>query len=123
MDAAARRAANDHGRGSVPEIVTLGHEVGELIEAAENEIDELHFRDGTQAKIAHAASRADDGALADGRIDDAFPAEFLQQAFTGLESASVDADIFADENDARVSGHFFKHGLPDGFEKGDGSHV
>ena len=122
MDSSAGRAANDDGRRGIPEIVALGDEIGELVEAAGDEIDELHFGDGAQAKIAHAAGSADDGAFADGRIDDALPAEFFEQTFAGLERAAIDADIFADENHAGVGGHFFEHGLLDGFEKGDGSH-
>ena len=33
-----------------PKVVPLGDEIGDLIEAAGDEIDELHFRDGTQAR-------------------------------------------------------------------------
>ena len=83
--------------------MALGDEIGELVEAAGDEIDELHFGDGAQAEIAHAAGRADDGAFADGRVDDALPAEFFEQAFAGLEGAAVDADVFADEDDAGVA--------------------
>src|SRR4029077_10770848 len=117
--ASAGRTAHDNRRGGVPKVVALGDEIGELVEAASDEIDELHFADRAQAEIAHAASGADDGALADGRIDHALPAETLEQAFAGLESAAVDADVFADDHDGRVALHLFKHGLLDGFEKRD----
>jgi len=102
--------------------MALGNEIGELIETAEDEIDELHFGDRAKAEIAHAAGGADDGAFADGRVDDAFPAKLLEETFAGFERASVDADVFADKNHARVGGHFFKHRLADGFEESDGSH-
>src|SRR6202035_6076173 len=85
VDSAAGRAADNDGRGRVPEIVALGDEVGELVEAAGDEIDELHFGDGAEAEIAHATGGADDGAFADGRVDDALPAELFEQAFAGLE--------------------------------------
>ena len=122
MDAAAGGAANDDGSGSVPEIVTFGDEIGELVKTAGDEIDELHFGDGAQAKIAHAACSADDGAFADGRIDDALPAEFFEQSFAGFKRAAIHTDVFADEHDAGIGGHFFEHGLADGFEESDGSH-
>src|ERR1700721_122329 len=122
MDAAAGGAADNNGRGGVPEIVALGDEVGELVEATGDEIDELHFGYGTQAEIAHPAGGADDGAFADGRVNDALPAEFFKQAFAGLECAAVDTDIFAEEHDAGVGGHLFEHGLADSFEKGDRGH-
>jgi hypothetical protein len=97
--------------------VALGDEIGELVEAAGNEVDELHLADRAQAQIAHAAGRADNGAFADGRIDHAFPAETLKQAFAGLEGAAVDADVFADDHDCGIALHFLKHGLLDGFEE------
>src|SRR5256885_17045350 len=106
MHATAGRAADHDGRGSVPEIVALGDEIGELVEAAGDEIDELHFADGAQAEIAHAASRADYGALADGRVDHALPPEALQQAFAGFESAAVDADVFTEQHHGRIALHF-----------------
>jgi hypothetical protein len=46
VNAAAGRAANDNGRRGVPQVVALGNKVGELVETANDEIDELHFRDG-----------------------------------------------------------------------------
>src|SRR5439155_25321001 len=110
------------GRRRIPEIVPFGDEIGELVEAAGNEVDELHLADGAQAKIAHAAGRSDYGAFADGRVDDALPTEALQQSFTGLEGAAVDADILANDHDGGVALHFLEHGLPDGFEKGYGRH-
>src|ERR1700756_2036017 len=119
MHAATGRPANDHGCRRVPKIVPLGDKIGDLVEGADDEIDELHFGDGTQAEIAHAASRADDGGFADGSIHDAFPAEAFEQAFAGLERAAVDADVFADQHHRGVAFHFFVHGLFYGFEKSD----
>src|SRR6202521_3943836 len=117
VHASAGRTAHDNRRGGVPKIMALGDEIGELVEAASDEIDELHFADGAQAEIAHAAGGADDGALADGRVDHALPAETLEQAFAGLESAAVHANVFADDHDRGVALHLLKHGLFDGFEE------
>src|SRR5712672_205555 len=119
MHAAAGRAAYHDGGGGVPEIVAFGDEIGELVEAASDEIDELHLADGTQAEVTHAAGRADDGAFADRGVDHALPAEALKQAFAGLERAAVDADVFADDHYGGVAFHFLEHGLLDGFEEGD----
>src|SRR5271163_2214939 len=119
VHAAAGGSAYHDGRGSVPQIVALGDEIGELIETAGDEIDKLHFGDGPQAEITHAAGGSDDGAFADGRIDDAFPAETLEQTFAGLESAAINADILAEQHHRGVALHLLVHGLLDGFEKGD----
>src|SRR5579885_1415973 len=119
MNAASGRATDDNGRGRIPKVVALGDEIRDLVESADDEIDELHFGNGTQAEIAHPARRADNGALTDGRIDDALPAKALKQAFAGLESAAVHTDILTEENNGRVPLHFLEHGLPDSFEESD----
>src|SRR6266478_1842829 len=75
VHSAARRPANHHRRGRVPQIMSLGHEICNLVERANNKIDELHLHDRPQAEIAHAAGRADDGAFADRRIHHALPAK------------------------------------------------
>src|ERR1035438_2406217 len=103
MHAASGWAAHHDGRGSVPEIMALGHEIGELIEAASNEVDELHFGDGAQAQIAHAARRADDGAFADGCVDHALPAKAFEQAFAGFKCAAINSDIFRSEGQSSSS--------------------
>ena len=121
VHAAAGGAANDHGHGRAPEVVGLGDEVRDLIEAAGDEIDELHFGDGAQAEEAHAAGRADDGGFADGRFDDALAAEFREQAVGDFEGAAVHADVFADGDDGGIAFHFFEHRLPDGVHHGDGA--
>ena len=111
------------GTGRAPEIVRLGDEVGDLVEAAGDEIDELHFDHGPQAEIAHAAGRADDGGFADGRVDHALGAEFREQAFGDLERAAVDADIFAESDDGGVALHLFEQRLANGLEHGDFGHL
>src|ERR1700704_4925785 len=111
MHATAGGAADDDGSGRVPEIMTFGDEIGELVEAAGDEVDKLHLADGPQAEVTHATSCADDGAFADRGVDHALPAEALEQAFAGLERAAVDADVFADDHDGGVALHFLEHGL------------
>src|SRR5712692_191015 len=99
--------------------MSLGHEIRNLIERANDEVDELHFAYGAQAAVAHPASRADNGALADRRVDHTLPAKALQQAFAGLERPAVHTDVFADQHHGRIALHFLKHRLLDGFEKSD----
>ncbi len=119
VHAAAGRPTNHHRGRGIPEVMSLGDKIRDLIERANDEVDELHFANGTQAAVAHPASSADDGALADRRINHALPAEALEQTFAGLEGAAVNADIFAHQNDRRVALHLLEHGLLDGFEKRD----
>src|SRR6266403_140025 len=119
MDSAARRPANHHRCGSVPQIMSLGHEICNLVERANNKIDELHLHDRPQAEIAHAAGRADDGAFADRRVHHALPAEPRQQALAGLERPAVHAHVFAEQDHCRIAFHLLEHRLPDGFEKRD----
>src|ERR1700687_3600733 len=115
---AAGWPAHHDGRRRSPKIMSLGDIIGELIETAGDEVDELHFRDGPQAEITHAASRANDGALAYGRIDNALPAETLEQSFAGFEGAAIHAHVFSQEDHGGIAFHLFEHGLFDGFEKG-----
>src|SRR6266567_5598591 len=119
VDSASRRPADHHGRRGIPQVMPLGHEIRNLIERADDEIDELHLRDWPQPQVAHPARRADDGALADRRVHHALPAKPFQQTFTGLESASIHTYILSEQNHRRVAFHFFKHRLLDGFEKSD----
>src|ERR1700738_81356 len=118
VHAAARWPAHHHGRRLSPKIMSLAQIIGELVEAAGDEADELHFRDGPQAEITHSACGANNGALADGRIDNPFPTESFQQSFAGFESPAVHADVFAQKDHGGIAFHLFKHGLLDGFEEG-----
>src|SRR5215472_3348920 len=110
---------NYHGSGGVPKVMALGHKIRNLVERTYDEINELHFANRPQAEVAHATRRADDGALADRRINYAFPAKAFEQPFAGLERAAIDADVFTDQQHSWIAFHLLKHGLPYGFEKGD----
>src|SRR5580704_559970 len=99
------------------------HEIGYLIEAAGDEINELHFRYGPQPEETHSACRADDGRFADGRFNHALAAEFRQKSFGSFERPAVYADVFANRDDRRIAVHFLEHGLANSLNHGDGSHV
>src|SRR5713226_4335836 len=119
MHAPSGRPANHHRRRRVPQVMSFGNKICNLIERANDEVDELHFANGAQAAVAHSTSSADNGTLADRRVDHALPAKPLQQTFAGLECPAVYPDIFPDQNYGRVALHLFKHRLLDGFEKSD----
>src|SRR6266700_4294426 len=119
VDSASRRPADHHGRRGIPQVMPLGHEIRNLIERTDDEVDELHLRDRPQSQVAHPARRADHGALSDRRVPHALPAKPFQQTFTGLESASIHTYILSEQNHRRVAFHLFKHRLLDGFEKSD----
>src|SRR5690349_20186560 len=95
VHAAARRPANHDGRGSVPQIMTLGDKIRDLVERANDKVDELHFANGPQADVAQPAGGSDDGALADRLVNHALPAKPFQQALTCLKRSAVHADVLA----------------------------
>src|ERR1700680_10387 len=95
VHSAARWTANHNGRRRVPKIMPLGHEVGQLIEAASDEIYKLHLGNGPQSEVTHAASRGYDGALTYRRVDAPLPAKTLEQPLAGFERAAIHAHIFA----------------------------
>ena len=59
---------------------------------------------------------ADDGDLGDRRVDDALRPELFDHAVAGLERAAIRADVFADEENARIAPHLLDHRLADGVE-------
>ncbi len=95
------------GTRGIPAIAALGGEVDDLVEAAGDEIGELHFGDGTQSHESGADGRADDGGFGNGRIDDAPGAEVLQKSGGDFEGAAVFADVLADAEDVGVALHLF----------------
>src|SRR4029077_4544296 len=62
------------------------------------------------------------GGFCDGRINHAFGAKLREQSFGNFERAAVNADVFAEGDDAGISCNLLEDGLPDSFEHGDGSH-
>ena len=64
-------------------------------------------------------SRADDQLFRNRRVDDAFLAEFREQAFGYLECAAELADVLAHHEDIFVAAHLFMERLIDCLEVGD----
>jgi hypothetical protein len=121
-DARARRPADDHRQTDALPVAAVRGVVGEHVEPAGNEVDELHFRDRAEAHHRRAAGGPDDGGFRNGRIDDAHVAEFFEQARRDLERPAVLGDVLADAEHVRVAPHFFKERLSNRFEVGCKSH-
>ena len=119
VDVSAAGAAKNERRGRSPEIVRLGDHVGDLVEGAADEVHELKFGDRPHAGERRSESRANDGGLGDGRVDNALGAKAVDEPVGHFESAAVNADVFAKAEDGRVAFHFFPDSLANGFEIGE----
>jgi hypothetical protein len=104
------------GTGAFHRYRHFGGEVDNLVEAAGDEIGELHFRHRPQPHEAGADGRADNGAFGNGRIHDALLAEVLEESRGHFECAAVNADVLAQQEDVGVALHFFPHPLADSFQ-------
>src|SRR5712692_4923778 len=116
--AGAARPAKHCRNVRAPAIATLRRIVGQQIETAGNEVDELKLGDWPQAQQRRPARRADNRGFRDGRVDHAFVAKVIDDAFRNFECAAVRADVFADQKDSRVALHLFPDALPYGFDHG-----
>ena len=110
------------GTRRAPAIPALGGEVGDLVEAAGDEVGELHLGDGPHAHQRRADRGADDAGLGDRRVHDALLAELFEHAVGDLECAAVDADVFAEDEHAFVALHLFPDSLADRFNVGGEGH-
>ena len=115
--AAARRAHDDrHARPAAVPVPQRGGLIDDLIEAARDEVGELHLRHGPVAAQRCADADADDRRLRDRRVDDPRFAELLEQALRDAEGAAVFADVLAEHEHLRIPPHFFGEGFADRFE-------
>ena len=103
VHAAAGGAADDERHADARAVARLGGEVRDHVEGAGDEVDELHLGDRPHAHHRRADGRADDRRLGDRRVDDALLAELGDEAVGHLEGAAVDADVLAEQEDARVA--------------------
>jgi hypothetical protein len=93
--AAADRAAHHHWNRTGVTPARRRDIVGQRFVRAGDEIHELHFDNWPHAHVSRARGRAGEAGFADRRIDNAFVAEVLKEAFSYLEGAAVKADVFA----------------------------
>ncbi len=118
MNPSAGGRANYDGNRSVPAVAALGGEIDDLIEAATDEIGELHLSHRAQSHESSADRSAYNGRFGDRRIDHPLFAKFFQKAGRYLERAAVDANIFADQEHVRIALHLFPKAFANGFEIG-----
>src|SRR5579864_2749599 len=114
-DPTARRQPDDDGTGDLPAIVELGSNVDELIEAARDEIGELHLDDRTVAEHGGADGDADGAALGDGSVEDTVRPAGVQAA-SGAEGPLEGADVLAEHQHRLVPVHLLEQGLVDGVD-------
>src|SRR5216683_359977 len=98
-------------------------------------IEELDFGDGLEAAGGHADGAANDAGFREGRVENAILAVFSLQAGGGFEDAALAfdvlqifvaagvGDIFAENGDALVAGHFVGERGGDHFNHGFGGAV
>jgi hypothetical protein len=115
--APARRAHHDRDRrAAAVAIAQRGRLVDDLIEAARDEVGELHLGDRAVAAQRRADADADDRRLGDGRIDHAHLAELLVQSLGHAEGAAVRTDVLTQHEHLRIAAHLFGERLADRFE-------
>src|SRR5690606_28758030 len=86
-------------------IPVLGELVHDLVVRRPDEVRELDLRDGDEAVHGHPHGRADDTALAQGRIDHARVAELVEQTRGHAEHAADLPDVFTQQDYALVPTH------------------
>jgi predicted phosphodiesterase len=102
-DATAPRRA-EHGRASHASARARAKARGVAGDVFHHRIDEtfeLRFGDRFHALRGEADGEAGDGEFVERRVDDAFAAERLLQSLRRAEHAAIDADVFAEHDDAR----------------------
>ena len=81
-------------------------------------IHEHQIDDRSQTADGGAQPEADDGLLADRRVDDAVFTELLLQAVEGVEHAPEGADVFTGDEHVGIGGHLLEHRLAKGVAVG-----
>ena len=117
-DVAAARGANDdrHRRAAAVPVAQRRRLVDDLVEAARDEVGELHFGDRSIASQRCADADPDNRRLGDRRVEHTHLAELVEQPLRGAERAAVRADVLAEDEDLRVAAHFFGERLADCIE-------
>ena len=127
VERAAREAAaggqpdGDVHRQALP-VVHLAGDVDELVEAAGDEVRELHLADRPHPLDGGADGAADDRRLGQRRVHHAVGAELVDEAVGHLEGAAEDADVLAHHEDALVGAHLLAHRVGDRLQVGHRRH-
>src|SRR3954470_10235299 len=112
-EAAAARQPHRDGDVQPEAVVGLAAHVDELVEAAGDEVGELHLADRPHAHHAGADGRADDRRLGQRRVHHAVRAELVDEAVGDLERAAEDPDVLAHQEHALVRAHLLAQAVAD----------
>jgi hypothetical protein len=118
---AAGQAHGDVHRQALA-VVHLARDVDELVEAARDEVGELHLADRPHPDHRGADGGADDARLGQRRVHHAAGAELVDETVGDLEGPAEDADVLAHHEHALVVAHLLTHRVGDRLQVGHGRH-
>ena len=104
-EAAARGQPDDHRHGDALAVVQLCGDVHKLVEAAGDEVGELHLADRLQSLGRGADGGADDRVLGKRGVDHAGAAELLDEPVGDLEGPAERTDVLAEADHRVVAAH------------------
>src|SRR4030095_16399148 len=113
VHATAGRTAYDERDADASPVPRLRGEIGDHVEGTGDEVYELRPGDGAHSHHRGTDRGPDDGRFGERRVDDALLAELLDQTVGDFEGASVDADVFAQQEHALIAGHLLANAGPD----------
>ena len=96
------------------EIAHLGGLIGHRVQDQRREVHELDLHDGPHAGHGETDSEARGGRLRKRPVPDPVLAELLAESPVDPEGPTVDADVLAQQDDVRVTAHFFPNRFVDG---------
>ena len=105
-----------HGELAVGAVTKARGFADNLIERGKDEIGKLNLADGAQTIQRHADANCDDGKLGERAVNHPIRAEFSKQALGGAKDAAARADVFAGDDDGRITAHLLRHGVAEGFD-------
>jgi hypothetical protein len=116
---------NRHGRFPGIGITHLGGRVGNMVHGQGQKIRKHDLGDGAHPPEGGPYGQPGDGRFRDRRVDHPVWSETAEQPVGGPERTAFsipDADIFPDDEDPFIPGHFFMQGFIDCFHKCQFSH-
>ena len=116
-DAAAYGQAHGHVGVLVPAVVLFGEVVHDLVEAAGDEVAELHLHHRFAAGDAQAQADADDGAFAERGVTDTVGAKLLHETVGDLEDTAVVGNVLPHQHEVIVGEHAFAEAIGYGVDE------
>ena len=124
VNAGAERRAQHH-RAREPAARAIAQSRGVIEDLIDRRIDEPHeldLGDRPKALRGEPDAHAGDEPFGERRIDDALLTEPLEQAGRRAEHSAVDADVFAEQDDARIGRELVRERLIDRLDECDLAH-